>query len=239
MKYLLFLSLLVTASAAWAQPESGIFNDAEFSKQTADIRDLSGKPIPTGDRVGVEGNPMLNDEFARGVVQFKDGRKLNVGELNFSLAENQLHFKKDSKELMFAEPVANFIITDKSLEKIIYFKNGYPAIKGNTGQTFYEVLFDGTHIQLLKHVSKVVEERDSYGGPHRKIYARREHLFLYDVKSGKMQELGRNINSVKRSLPLYASYIDDVSSKNKWNVKQEDQLVSLIEDVNRQIPDTQ
>ncbi|MHA4810441.1 hypothetical protein ACX0G9_20210 [Flavitalea flava] len=81
---LTFLFIFIPFShIASGQGEDG-YRDPNYSKNFADFRDLSGKAIPLGSQVGVEGNMMLNEQFTKGMLKLSNGKVYNGLEMNLS-----------------------------------------------------------------------------------------------------------------------------------------------------------
>lgn len=211
------------------------FFGVQTNSGTLDAYDLSGKAIPTGNQAEVEGSSLLNDKFVKGVVKFKDGRKFSIDSLNFSLLNNELHFKKNNVELVFTNPVDEFVLpsTGNGKDRAVYFRSGYPDIDGNSSKTLYSLLSDGVNVQLLKYQYKSIQEIYHYSLGAEKKFVLKERMFVYDFNTRKISEVGRNINSLKKSLPSYAEDIDRFASSNKLNIHNEEDLVSLIQYLNR------
>lgn len=237
MKYLLTLIIFANISLANAQPD--IFNSTNNTSTvgTLEAYDQSGKRIPIGSSSIVEGSKMLNDRFEKGIVKFRSGQQYTDVLLNLSLVTNELYFKKDSMQLMFANPVEQFTlpVNDNGKEKTFFFKSGYPYTGKQTNTSFYQLLTGGPKFEFLKYEYKTASERYTYGGPVKNEYETRCQLYIYDVINDKIFEISNNIKSLKKSLPAYETIIDNFASQNKTKFKQEDEIKLLIDFINKQI----
>jgi len=235
MKPLLIIALILSWQMLNAQ--SNVFTTAENTKNPGilDAYDLSGNAIPTGKQADVKGSPMLSEQFINGTVRFANGKLYN-GVLNLSLTENQLHFKKDNTEMLFAVEVKDFSLklNENGKTTEAYFKSGYPSIGVNTGKSFYRVLSAGSKIELLKYEYKLAEEVYHYGGPSERVYGLREKLFVYDIATQKISEIGYGAKSIKKAFPSCAEIIDKIINEKGLNLKHEEDVIQLVDALNNQ-----
>ena len=233
---LLFGLFLMKISVATCQTDLISSSAGTPHTPTLEAYDLSGKPIPTGANAAIDGSTMLNEQFVKGVVKFKNGQQYKDVLLNLSLTTNELYFKNDSTTLKFFYPVDEFALTGSNEKdgKIIYFKSGFPKVGANTDGALYQVLSSGSKAYLLKYIYKTAQEHYEYGGAQKKEYVLRERYYVFDVVNHIMSEINLNGNSIKKSLPDYTGYIERYASNNKVNLKKEENIKSLIDYINEQ-----
>lgn len=236
MKFILIFIFLIKLSDATCQADLISSSSSTPNTPTLEAYDLSGKPIPTGANAAIEGSAMLNEQFVKGVVKFKNGQQYKDVLLNLSLTTGELYFKKDSATLKFLYPVDEFALGENNKKdgKIIYFKSGFPRAGANTEETLYQVLAGGSKACLLKYVYKTAQEHYEYGGAQKKEYVLREKYYVYNVVNNIMSETNLNSNSIKKSLPDYIRYIDRYILNNKVNLKKEENVKLLIDFINEQ-----
>ena len=131
--------------------------------------DISGKPL-TSAGPAMEGSPMLNSNWGKGLVKFKNGHWVSNIELQFNLRENELYFRKNDQILSFVDTVQEFFLAyeEEKLSHSVLYRSGYPFIGKNNSFQFFEVVQDGSLLQLLKMTSKVLVENNNYGRERRK-----------------------------------------------------------------------
>jgi hypothetical protein len=107
----------------------------------------------------------------------------------------------------------------------------FPSIEDNTPATFYEILGTTSIFQLLKYTSKRIKESAVYGGAPLKEYVMDDLFYIYDKAAKKMLALGSTLSlkSVKKTLPNYAAQIDAYVDANKLNLKKEEDMIQLLQ----------
>ncbi len=107
----------------------------------------------------------------------------------------------------------------------------YPSIDNNTTTTFYEMRSNGNVFQLLKYTSKLIKESTVFSGPPIKEYILEDLFYIYDKADKKMLPLGGalSLKALKNILPNYAAQIDALTNANKLNLKKEDDMIQLIQ----------
>jgi len=194
--------------------------------------DIKGKPFTAKKEESIEGSPMLNDEWAQGSVKFTNRRLLTKVELQFSVYDNELYFRKDNIVYMFADPVKEFSFSysDNSGSHNVLFRNGYPDFDNRKGSSFYQVLADGSKIQLLKYMYKRISENNPYASPGERTYNDIEELFVYDSAKGKLIRIKSDKTSLIKALPTCETNINNFFSARKK--ASEDELKSHVAKLN-------
>lgn len=235
MKYTILPAFVLSFVSVSAQIDPFVSNINPTNVAGLEPYDITGKKIPTGREVPVNGSYMLNEHFEKGVVKFKNGQQVKDVLLNLSLLNNQLYFKQDTSEMVFILPVDQFVIpvaADGQYQPYL-FKNGYPPIKNQTGKTFYQVLCDGLKLQLLKYAYKTPQERYQYGTAGKNEYKLEERLFVFNVLENKILEINKNEKSVIKSLPGFQSAIQKFQLQHNVKFTKNEELVSLIDFINK------
>jgi regulator of sigma D len=107
----------------------------------------------------------------------------------------------------------------------------FPSIEDNTPATFYEILGTSSLFQLLKYTSKRIKESAVYGGAPLKEYVMDDLFYIYDKAAKKMLAMGSalSLKSIKKTLPNDAAQIDVIINSNKLNLKKEEDMIQLIQ----------
>lgn len=135
---------------------------------------------------------------------------------------------------MYADPVREFTITytETNLLKTARYRSGYPAIEKKNNKSFYEILSDGTLIELIKYKTKVIEEIVIYGSPTKKTFIQEDKLYVFDVKNKKLRPITKGIKSLIDFLPSLETLINQFVRDNELNFKEESSLVLLVQFLN-------
>lgn len=195
------------------------------------IYDLNGRLIPSSnEQTYAEGFPYVTEFFNKGIVQFSNGVQSANLFINYNLFDNTLRFRKDSNEYIMMDAVTGFTLRDANALNY-QFKNNFPAIGKKTSATFYQVLTNGTNIQLLKYSYKKIASVYHYGMNETKQIDCNNEYYVYDIANAKLVNIEKSINSIVKALPAYEKAIDKYISENGANIKKEEQLIKLIQNV--------
>ena len=149
---------------------------------------IRGRPFVNPDASNIEGSPLLNLDWGKGTVYFKDGTVAQNVELKFNLEKNELYFNRDGELFLFNDPVMSFRMSYSSSagKKEVHFRSGYPLNGRLNKETFYQVLEDGAKFQFLVYRSTYLADSYQYGGQAKKAFKEIEELYVFDVAFGKM-----------------------------------------------------
>ena len=226
-KYLFILFLSCATLPMFAQTMTG---NAIPSVQFADA---NGRLLPASG-AGIQGTPYVFEKFGMGKVIFVNGMESLDSNLNYSYADHKLYYTQKNGLYVVNQQAKEFTLygLDKDKNKISkQFMCLFPSIEDNTPATFYEVLGVGGNFQLLKYTSKRIKESAVYGGAPLKEYVMDNLFYIYDKAAKKMLSLGSalSLKSVKKTLPNYAAQIDAYLDANKLNIKKEEDMIQLLQ----------
>ena len=201
--------------------------------QAVQFADANGRILPAG-AAGVQGTPYVFEKFGQGKVIFVNGMESVDSNLNYSYADHKLYYTQKNGLYIVNQQAKEFTLygVDKQKNKISkQFMCLFPSIEDNTPATFYEILGTTSLFQLLKYTSKRIKESAVYGGPPLKEYVMDDLFYIYDKTDKKMLALGSSLSlkSVKKVLPNYAAQIDAYVDANKLNLKKEEDMVQLLQ----------
>jgi hypothetical protein len=151
------------------------------------MNDLNGKPIPSADRLGIEGTPMLFQSWSIGAVHFKGGKQASGLELEYSLVNDELHFKREGAAYLFADTVAAFTILNNSIDSVekVSFRRIFHDPEEKSDAHFFQVMEDGKNIQVLRHLAKKVEEEYVYNLPP-STHTLSRNIWILDVRKNRL-----------------------------------------------------
>jgi len=197
--------------------------------------DISGKPLASKGPA-MEGSPMLNSNWGKGLVKFRSGNWVSDVELQFNLRENELYFRKNDQTFSFVDTVQEFILAfeeDKVSHSVLY-RSGYPYSGKNNNLQFFEVVQDGTTLQLLKLTTKVLIEKNSYGRGKEKEYKESFQWYVFNSKKREITRIKKDKSSLQQALPDYADRIEQLTKENGYKLRTEEEIAELINLLNRQ-----
>ena len=225
-KYLYILIFSCATPSLFAQISGNAVPTVQFA-------DANGRILPAG-VAGVQGTPYLFEKFGQGKVFFVNGMESVDSNLNYSLVDHKLYYTQKKGLYVVNQQAKEFTLysVDKEKNKISkQFMCLFPSVDDNTPATFYEVLGIGDHLQLLKYTSKRIKESAVYGGAPLKEYVMDDLFYIYDKAAKKMLAMGSalSLKSIKKTLPNYATQIDAYLNANKLNLKKEEDMIQLLQ----------
>lgn len=229
---ILILSLLMQRqeirSQSIASPQS-----TNFMLEAYNIR---GRAFVNKDAVNVEGTPLLNTDWGRGEVRFKNGGVVKDIELKFNLEKNELYFNKSDELYLFNDPVTSFSIKfnnmGKTYEKV--FRNGFP-LNGRLGnETFYEIIADGSKWQFVNFAYAFLSNANSYGGSSSKqIFTNGDEFYIFDRLADKMIRTKKTIAGISESMPSLKEQITKICTEKKLKLRNNEEVVILFQALNQ------
>ena len=228
---LLSALLLFLASTTSAQSISSSVSTTFF----VEAYNIRGKPFTNPDASNIEGSPLLNQEWGKGTVYFKDGAVTQNIELKFNLEKNELYFNRDGEMFIFNDPVTSFRMTYavSGAKKEVHFRSGYPVNGRLLKETFYEVIEDGAKFQCLSYRFSYLADSYRYGGQSKKAFTETEELYIYDVAFGKMAKAKRSESAIVEALPDLKERISTIVKENRLKLKSNEDLKKLIIELNK------
>jgi hypothetical protein len=206
---------------------------SSFALPSLNLTDAFGRLIPANG-AGISGTPYVFDQFGLGKVTLINGVEFDDSSLNYSYLDNNLYFTKGNQLFLVNYQAKSFILNglDKENKKVTkQFMSSFPSIETNTPNTYYEILANVELFQLLKLSKNIIKETAVFSGPPIKEYVL-EHLFyIYDKVDKKMLPMGSSLSlkAIKKALPNYVAQMDAFLNKNKLNLKQEEDMIQLLQ----------
>jgi hypothetical protein len=195
--------------------------------------DANGRLLPASG-AGIQGTPYVFEKFGVGKVIFVNGMESVDSNLNYSYADHKLYYTQKNGLYVVNQQAKSFVLNsvDKDYNKVSkQFMCLFPSVEDNTPATFYEVLGKGDNFQLLKYTHKRIKETVVYGGAPVKEYVMDDLFYIYDKADKKMLALGssHSLKAVKKVLPNYAAQMDAYLNTNKLNLKKEEDMIQLLQ----------
>lgn len=203
----------------------------------ADARS-AGRPIAIGRLPDVPESEtvrakFLSQEWSPGVVTFKNGAPSMAVPLLFDEFGEKLYYLQNNLTMEFNNPVASFtlMLIIKGDSGYITYKNGFPAIHKNSGETFYEVMVDGKY-ELLKCRAKTIGLYKEDVPEERRSNQIKEMLYAL-LPDGQIVEIKKDKDYLC-ALPKYGDTIKNITDAKKLKLKNEKGLIELFEYLNQQ-----
>lgn len=179
----------------------------------------------------IEGSPFFLDSFHFSTVTTSKGAVYENVQTRIDLYSNEIQLiAKEGREIIAQDGlIKNVLLTDSSKAEVVsyFFRSGYPAIDKNNGNSFYEVLSDGT-IQLLKHEKREIQEaKNEMSGEVRKEFIRRENYYVF--VNGEIKRIKKEKETILELMQNQKSKIDIWIKNNKTNFKSIEALTKLFE----------
>lgn len=173
----------------------------------------------------IKGSPYVYDEFTAGVVKMATGATYKDMSLKYDQVTGDLLFKdKSGKTMAFADPVSEFMLTDKD-DKNRLFRSGYKTPDTNSEKSFYEVLYDGGTI-LLKDPRKNIVEHRTYNSSTA-VKTIQETPVYYIVIGQQPVKVKKDKKALLTALGN-SSQLEKYMEANKLNLKEDTELVKLL-----------
>lgn len=224
MRNQIFLLLfVVVANTQLSAQTLGVTNKA-FDESY----DASGKPFAKNPNTGVEGIEVLNQNWGKGNVKMTRNKSFENAELQFNLVTQQLSFKKDGSIFNFGDNVLSFTMTYETYGKTqsVYFKNNYPAINKQTNASFYQVMYEGKNLDLLKFLSKKKEERYEYNQPFKLVYTDEVEWFYFNKLNSQIIPIRTSLSDLQKNCTAnWESILASTLIKNKKHLSEEEMLL--------------
>ena len=91
-------------------------------------------------------------------------------------------------------------------------------------------------VSMMRHLhfirsSKRIKESAVYGGAPLKEYVVDDLFYIYDKAAKKMVALGSalSLKAIKKGLPEFTAQIDALLNTNKLNLKKEEDMIQLLQ----------
>ena len=172
-------------------------------------------------------------EWTRGNVKFKNGQEAKDIMLLFDVHSNKLYFQQGKTTMEFVNPVYEFeigLLLGQDTGKVIY-RNSYPAVNYNTPETFYEIVVDGSTLQLLWCRAKNVNLYKDASQPEERRHTEKEQWYVH-LPEGKMVKIKRDKESITNALPQYADRINEIIKSKGLKLKEADDFIQLFASLN-------
>ena len=186
----------------------------------------------TVNEVDVQGQ-YARGEWTRGNVTFKNGQQAKNMMLLFDVHANKLYFLEGKTTMEFVYPIYEFeiglLLNPDTV--MVHYRAAYPAVNNNTGETFYEIVVDGSKMQLLWCRAKNVQLYKDGSEPEERRNTEKDQWFVY-LPEGKIIKIKKDKNDIMKALPEYAAQINLIVREKNLRVKEPEHLIQLFASLN-------
>lgn len=165
---------------------------------------IFGKPLPASE---IEIQTTLFKTWQKGEVVIKDDRVLEDLFLNIDIYRNNFYILKGGQAfLVMNDPIQSVNISGPKADR------KFLTVKGleNEGEDYkiYEVIFDGSHVDLLTHYELIIKNPhyvEGYDMGRRDVKHEIKPVHYLRINSGETVELPKSRKKVKSVLSTYLS----------------------------------
>lgn len=206
--------------------------------QMATLKGAGNSVVMRNTYTEIDGSPYLYEEYKTGTVVDIDGNQESSLLLKYNMYEDKVIVFKDNQHLVLNEgiyPEFTFSFYSEENENVVqrFIHAGKLSNPGAKG--YYEVLYDGEYKLLRKYdvafLNKVVSE---YGTTSEiKRFVTEDKVFLLSPDA-RMTELRGGKSGIYDAFIGYSGKVKKIAKKNDLNVKRTEDLISLIEILERE-----
>ncbi len=224
-----FLSILTLTSFA----QSNTSPDQATTEVT--MAELQLKPMRMPALAEVGGSPFLHPDYKIAMVQFNGDRVVNSVPVKFSIINNAILVQRDGDELKLEsfDMVSYDDAGNDGSVKHFIFRQGYPEIDNRPTTAVYQVLAHGPKLHLIKFLSQKVEDAPTLGDYSRRELVTSQQLYLY-VPGGEIKKIKSAKQAIADALPALSAKIDEIIKAESLNLKNENDLATLVNALNKQ-----
>lgn len=207
VRRIFLLSPLLLCQAVMAQDSTG----------------LSGTPYQEVALAAGEHSPYLFKEWYSGTVRTSDDIVHDGVQMRYDLTKDEVEYKNASGLFRVSSGVTEFSIPTGT--DLYIFKNGYPAVSGQTEKSFYRVMYDGNTKLLKKYTAPIKVEKASA------TRTLEPSAKLYILKDGKLNPVQlNNRNSFLKLLTDEKNKMGYVIREQQLDFGADDDLRALLEE---------
>ncbi len=219
--YFFFLFGLPLASFAQALGLSG-------NSQNLYLSDMRGNPIMTQAYMDITGSPYLPAKWQEGMVLLKTGQKYDSISIRYNVYDDNVEYNYRGDAFFFKKGMVrefHFKMKEENSLKLRVFRCGFENTEKNTGNTYYEVLYDGKYKLLKDHFVSIIEIKMYNSASIEKKFQSEEFLYIA-LPSGLPVRIKKNKKSLLEAInnPKLEKWLD--SQKNKC--RNEAQIIETM-----------
>jgi hypothetical protein len=194
------------------------------------LQDIQGNLIRGVKYTDVNGNPYLTEQWTKGTVLLKNGRKYANVQLRYDLVGDEVLFKNEKSQQMmsFTDPVIEFQLNTDSENTAspMIFRSGYVSDDGVGAKAYFQVLCDLGVKLLKKQVKVIIETKEYSSATSTKNFSESTSYYLY--KNNKAVKIRKDKKQIFSVLGNQTDALEKFIKDNNLNLKNESDLIRLV-----------
>jgi len=185
--------------------------------------------IPLNNYNDIKGSPYYMEDFAEGVITFKNGKSSNPMQLRFNTLDDNFQFK-DGKEIFSIDSEVVKEVTLSASNGDITFKKGFDSRRLNQ-DNFVLILADGPAKFIVKYSTDIRENSTNYGSTTSGSGGEFVTSETYYVKFGDRDtERVRSLNErrVMREFPTHRDEVETFANNNRIDFGDPNDVAKLF-----------
>jgi len=193
------------------------------------LEDAAGRPFRASQGIEASGNPLLYEDWMLGTVELQGGKVYKDVPLNINLLDQQVLFKgKDGASLIFTDNVSSISFAGADGKSAKIFQRGFPNTSHTTGETYFQVLADGS-LTLLKRQWKVIWEEKTYNSATiTKTLLDKNELYIFDKEKNELTLVKPSKSKILSLMSKHQSEVETFIKDNKTNFSKDESLAQLF-----------
>ncbi len=206
--------------------------------QMATLKGAGNSVIMKNTYTEIDGSPYLYDDYKTGTVVDIDGHQESSLLLKYDMYGDKVIVFKDNQHLVLnagVYPEFTFSFYGDDNETVVQRFVHANKLSNPGAEGYYELLYDGEYKLLKKHeaafLNKVVSE---YGTTSEiKRFVAEDRLLLLSPDA-RMTDLRGGKSAIYDAFIGYSDKVKNIAKKNNLNVKRTEDLIRLIEIMERE-----
>ena len=229
-----FAAVIFSAMQNVTIAQEGTVPDQTNGTAELNINDLPLRSVNVPALTDVGGSIYMTNDFIPATIRLKNGGVVRNIPVKFNIYNNAIVVKKDGSEQKIEpfEEVTYYVSGSNGIAKAVIFREGYPDIENHGPNSVYEVLVDGSKLQLIKYHSQKVEDAPTLGDYSRRELVKSQQLYLY-IPGGEIKKVSMGKKAISSSFPAFATQADEIVKAKSLNLKSESDLIQLVEELNK------
>lgn len=184
---------------------------------------------------GVKGYPTLLDKYAPARIRSTEGKLVFSNSCNLDVYTNDLIVLRNNQELVLSKSVIREFVIFDGVDSLYFVKRNLDG----KDDKYFQRLVNG-EFELLKLHTKTFVKADfkgAYSSGRTQDEFRNGKKYYLTISTGRIEEV-KSKKDLQRILPKQQQAIEDFMKKNKLDVKEEADLIHILQYLNEAKPAT-
>lgn len=230
----IFISVLALSAICSKAQEAPAATPGQEQSATGTFNDLDLQPLRLPALTDIGGSVYLTPDYRVATIQLSGGRTVPGIAVKFNVYNNAMVVQRSSGDMKLESFVSvSYDETTANGTKHMVFKQGYPDADNHSSSSVYQVLAEGPKVHLLKYLTQKVEDAPTLGDYSRRELVTTQQLYIY-TPGGEMKKISTGKKVIAEGLPAFSAAAEEIVKAKGLNLKNESDLVVLIEELNKQ-----